>query len=328
MHTLGDPGVLSTAHVPVPRPGQGQVLVRVHAAPISLQDLSIRSGENRAALPLVPGSDAAGDVVLVGPGVTEWSRGDRVIVVGDPPGRPQPGAYADYLSASAADLALIPDNVSFLSSASVVRTFSTAWSALLQDGRLGMNERVVVVGAADPIGIAVVQICRWKGSKVIAVSNGRHAPRLGALGATRVISESAPDLSAHVATALEERGATVVINLTGSQLPASAEMLDQNGRLVLTKGDTPQLLDVQLLVDRQAQVIGSAARIDTADVNHILKLLSEATFLPVIDSIYPLSQAVDAHRRAASEQTFGAVILVPDHLHRSDEEITQLRKES
>jgi NADPH:quinone reductase-like Zn-dependent oxidoreductase len=224
---------------------------------------------------------------------------------------------------SAAELHSIPDNVSFISSASVGRTFSTAWTALFQDGRLGMNERVVVIGAAHPIGIAAVQICRWKGSSIVAVSDGRHAQRLAALGANRVVSLSAPDLADHVRAGLDGQGATVVVNVTGSALPASMQMLDRNGRLVLTGSGPPQLLDVHQLVEQRAHIIGSTAHIDAVDIHHVLKLLSEATFLPVIDSIYPLSKAGEAHRRAESELTFGAVLLVPDHLYRSAEELTE-----
>lgn len=327
LHSPGDPGVLRTMRVPVPRPADGEVLVRVHAVAVSSPDLSIRAGAVPAPLPLLLGSDASGEVVLVGPGVTDWSPSDRVVAVGDTLGRTRSGGYADYLTVSANELHSIPGNVSFLSCASISGTFSTAWSALFRDGRLGMNEEVVIIGAAHPMGIAAVQICGWKGSKVIAVSNGRHARRLGALGAIRVISDSAPDLADRVAAVLDGQGASVVLDLTGSTLPASVQMLNRHGRIVLTGGGDPQLLDVHLLVDRQARVVGASNRIESVDVHHILKLLSEGTFLPVIDSVYPLSKASEAHNRAESNQSFGAVLLVPDRLYGSREEISQLFEE-
>jgi len=327
MDTPGDPGVLRTTRVPVPRPARGQVLVRVHAAMVSSLDLSVRSGAVPVDLPFLPGSDAAGEVLVVGPGVTEWSPGDRVVVVGHSMGLTRAGGYADYLTVSGAELHPIPTNVSFISSTSVGRSFSAAWTALFRDGRLGMNDRVAVIGAAHPIGMAAVQICHWKGSTVIAVSDGRHAPRLRALGAVRVISHSAPDLAARVRAGLGGRGATVVLNVTGSALPASVQMLDRNGRLVLTGGGDPQMLDVHPLIERRAHLIGSAPRIDAVALHQVLELLGEATFLPVIDSIYPLSKIAEAHRRAASQLTFGAVLLVPDHLYTSAEKVTQLGEE-
>jgi NADPH:quinone reductase-like Zn-dependent oxidoreductase len=265
--------------------------------------------------------------MLVGRGVTEWSRGDRVVAISGSMGRTRSGAYADYLAVSSRDLHAIPENVSFLGAVSVGRAFATAWSALFEDGRLGMDERAVVIGAAHSIGIAAVQICRWRDSTVMAVANGRHAPRLGALGATRTISQSAPDLTGHVIAGLGARSATIVLNVTGELLSESLQMLDRNGRLVLTGGGDPQPLDLDVLVDRQAHVMGSSTRVDKVDMHHILKLLSEGTFLPVIDSIYPLSQAARAHQRAESQQVFGAVGLVPDHLYQSTEKITQLHKE-
>ncbi len=328
MQSPGDPGVLAVARAPVPRPGEGQVLIRVQAIAVSSRDLLIRSGRKPHALPDLFGSDAAGEVIVVGRGVTDWSRGDRVIAVGDSIPRTPRGAYSDYQAISSADLQSIPDNVSFLSAASVGRTFATAWVAIFGDGRFGMNERVVVIGADQPTGIAAVQICRWKDSTVIAVANGRHAPRLAALGVTRSISQSAPDLADHVSAGLDAQRATAVINISGSALSDSLRMLDRDGRLVLTGGGDPQPLDIELLVDRQAHVIGASRRVDTTDLNHILKLLGEGTFIPVIDSIFPLSQAARAHQRAEAPQAFGTVLLVPDHLYDLAEEIPEVLEES
>lgn len=110
-------------------------------------------------------------------------------------------------------------------------------------------------------------------------------------------------------------------------LPDSLEMLDVHGRLVVMGGATPQMLDVRRLVESQAQVIGSVGNTDAADVHHIHKLLGEAVFLPVIDSIYPLSEAVPAYQRAESEEAFGAVVLVPDYLFRSREQVTEILEE-
>jgi NADPH:quinone reductase-like Zn-dependent oxidoreductase len=313
----GDAEELRAAPVPVPRPGNRQVLVRVQAALIGPTDIGIRSGSIPAVLPLVIGSDVSGDVVLVGPGVTDCSPGDRVLVLSDSIGRISHGGYADYLVVPSADLHPIPENVSYLSSAAVGRPFSTAWTALFRDGRMGINERVAIVGAADPVGIAAVQICRWKKNPVIAVSNGRHAQRLQAIGATRVVSQSAPNLPDHVKAGLGHRDASLVVNVLGEALAASLEMLDVQGRLVVTTGGVPQMLDTHRLIELQAQIVGSTGGTDATDVSHIHKLLSEATFLPVIDSIYPLSQVGQAHRRAESEDTFGAVLLIPDHLYRS-----------
>jgi NADPH:quinone reductase-like Zn-dependent oxidoreductase len=325
MRTPGDPDVLRATRVPVPRPGKDQVLLRVRAAVVTQP--VIRSGKSPAIIPTFPISDASGEVILVGRGVTGWSRGHRVIAVGDSIGRIQPGRCADYLVVSSGDLHAIPDNVSFLGAVSVGRTFAAAWSALVEDGRLGLTERAVVIGAAHPIGIAAVQICRWRDSPVIAVANGRHAPRLGALGTTRTISQSAPDLAGHVIAGLGGRPANVVLNVTGEKLSESLQMLDRHGRLVLTSGGGPRPLDLHLLVDRHAHVMGSSARVDEVDISHILELLSEGTFLPVIDSIFPLSHATRAHQRTESPEVFGSVLLVPDHLFQSTQKITQPREE-
>lgn len=327
VHSPGDPEELQVTSVPVPRPGPNQVLVRVQAATVGRTDTGVRSGSIPAGFPLVVGSDAAGDVVLVGSGVTECSPGGFVPSSRSAPVLDRPGGHADYVVVPASELHPIPDNVSCISSVSVGRPFSRAWRALFGDGRLGPNERVVVIGAADPVGIAAIQICRWKGSPVIAVSDGRHAQRLQAIGATRVVSQSAPHLPKHVRTGLGHQGASAIVNVLGTALAASLEILDQHGRLVFLGGDVPQMLDIHRLVELDARVSGSAAGADGADVRHIHKLLSEATFVPVIDSIYSLSQVGQAHRRAESEERFGAILLVPDYLDRSAEKLTKLFEE-
>ena len=327
MQDPGGPEVLRTAARPVPRPGTGQVLVRTQAAVVSPVDLSIRSGALAVDLPFLPGTDASGEVLLVGPKVTEWSPGDRVVAISDSMGRTRAGGYADYLLVDATELHSIPDNVSFICGANVGRDFSTAWAALFHDARLGMNERVVVVGAAHPIGIAAVQICHWKGARVIAVSDGRHAQRLTALGANRVISHSAPNLARHVRAGFEGRGATVVINVVDSALPSSVEMLERDGRLVLPGGGDPQLSEVEKLIEPPTSVVGGTTEVDPVDIQHVFKLLGEATLLPVVDSIHPLSEAAAGHRRAEYETTFGAVLLVPDQLHELPHEVCELLEE-
>ena len=109
------------------------------------------------------------------------------------------------------------------------------------------------------------------------------------------------------------------MNVLGEVLDASLEMLDARGRLVVIRGGAPQRLNTRRMVALQAHVIGSAPAADADAVSQILKLVGESTFFPVIDSIYPLSQASQAHRQAESGSGFGAVLLIPDHLYRSAE---------
>jgi NADPH:quinone reductase-like Zn-dependent oxidoreductase len=310
-------GELRIASVPVPRPQANHALVRVRAASVGRVDIGIRSGPSVAEFPVVIGLEAAGDVVMVGSGVTECSPGDRVLVLSSSMGRTRPGGCADYVVVPAAELHAIPDNVSYAASVSVGRPFSTAWTALFREGALSSSHRVAIVGAADPVGIAALQICRWKGNPVVAISSGRHAQRLQAIGATRVVSQSAPNLPDHVKAGLGGQGASLVVNTLGEALAASQDMLDIEGRLIFTTGGAAQLLDTRRLVELRARVIGSADGSDASDVRHIHKLLGEATFLPVIDSIFPMTQANEAHRRARSETVFGAVLLVPDDMFES-----------
>jgi D-arabinose 1-dehydrogenase-like Zn-dependent alcohol dehydrogenase len=111
--------------------------------------------------------------------------------------------------------------------------------------------------------------------------------------------------------------------MAGSLLEASIEMLDRRGRLILAGAGNPQILNTQMVVDRQAHIIGSTTQIKAVDVHHVLKLLSEGTFLPVIDSMYPLSRADEAHPRTENELAFGTSVLVPDQIYHSTDEPAQ-----
>jgi NADPH:quinone reductase-like Zn-dependent oxidoreductase len=196
----------------------------------------------------------------------------------------------------------------------VAHPFATAWEALLHDGRLGMGERVVVIGQSNPAGPAAVQIGRWRQSRVVVVADGHQAPRLRALGADRVISRSAPNLPDHVQAGLGGEKATVVVDVAGAPLQPSLRMLGANGRLVLTAAVESQQVEVDLLIDHRIVIAGSRARFDSVELQHILKLVGDGTFVPVIDSIHPFSQVARAGLRLESVDRIGSVLLVPDDL--------------
>lgn len=310
----GDASDVHTVLVPVPRPRRGGVLVRTRAV-----DLSTSGASRRWSL--------SGEVVLVGSGVTEWSRGDRVVAIAKDPQGGQRRLGADFVVLPAAELHAIPTNVSFLSAAAVAHSFATAWEALFHRGRLGFAERVVVIGASHPAGLAAVQISRWRNCQVVVVADGHQAPRLRALGADRVVSQSAPNLPDHVTAGLGGHRATVVVDVVGAALQPSQRLLDHEGRLVLTAPSEPQLVDTDLLINRRVQILGSGARFDTVDLRHIFKLLSNGIFIPVIDSIHRFSGAAQAFRKAGSADRIGSVLLVPDDLFRSEEKPTRINEE-
>jgi NADPH:quinone reductase-like Zn-dependent oxidoreductase len=261
-------------------------------------------------------------VVIVGGGVTEWSKGDRVVAITE---TPQKGLLtADFAAIPAADLHAVPPNVSFLGAAAVMHPFATAWEALFHSGHQGLGERVVVIGGSNPAALAAVQICRWRKSRIVVVADGHRAPRLRALGADLVVSRSAPDLPRHVIAGLGGP-AGLVIQVEGGPIDQSLAMLGPDGRLVVVGATEPQVVHVDLIVERRIHLIGSQAHFDTVDVDHILKLLSDGTFVPVIDSIHTFSQADRAGLRLESSDRVGSVVLVPDAL--SDQETARIREE-
>ncbi len=328
MHRTGGPKVLRPQRVDRPVPGPGEVLLEVRAVSVSHTDLLIREGTVPAGpLPHIPGGEAAG--LVRDTRSDRFSVGDHVLASSDRLGRDRSGTYADFLTASAGDLYPMPAGVSFVAAAAVGRPFSSAWRALLVDGGLGASrffgarERVLISAASSGVGSAAVQIARWRGATVVAISSGNKATRLMSLGAHRVISRSAPDLGDRVVTAFGGSRASLILDLVGKDtLRESVAMLEPHGRIVCVGTLSGKLaeLDAQALISKEVTIVGSAGAIEAEVMTEILRLVAEGTFHPVIDSILPLSAAASAHQRLGDMATFGRIVLVPDQVYESGRE--------
>ena len=317
MHRRGGPEVLHLETVPVPEPGVGEVLIRVLAATVNHTDLFHRSGRFHIQKPLphTLGMDVAGEIAGVGDGVADWRLGDRVVATFEALGRERDGAYADYTVVPQVELRRIPNGLDTVAAASIGLAFTTAWTALLHTGGLGdADERVVVHAASSGVGSAALQIARWKGAQVIAVSEPPKAARLQALGAAVVVDRGASDLVAPVMDATGGRGASLVLDLVGRcSLAASVAMLADRGRVVCAgtlSGDRAEL-DVMDLIMKHGSVRGSFDAISAADFDTILARFADHSFEPVIDCVLDLRQAREAHERIEAKANFGKVVLVP-----------------
>lgn len=316
MHERGGPDVLRYETVALPQPAPGEVLVRVHAATVNHTDLFHRSGQFsiQKPLPHVLGMDVAGEIVALGAEVAGWAVGERVVATFEALGRERDGAYAEYTTLPVAQLHRIPDGLDDAAAASIGLAFTTAWIALLDQGRLGGDERVVIHAASSGVGTAALQIARWRGAQVIAISDAEKAERLRALGAELVIDRRAPDMVAQVLAATGGHGATLVLDLVGrATLQSSVEMLARRGRIVCVgtlSGDLAEI-NVMDLIMKAATIHGSFGVIRPADFDTILHLFADGTFQPVIDAVLPLAEARAAHERIEARQAFGKIVLAP-----------------
>lgn len=267
---MSSDGTARANPVPVPRPAANEVLIRVRAVAVPE---AVR----------VDAAGMAGEILLAGS--HRWSRGDRVVVLATE--RVRPGGFAEFAALPDDDLFRLPEGISFVTAAGIGPAFSRAWAALITEAQLDRGARVVILGGASPAAAAALQIARWKGARVVAVADGRHARRLTALGADRVVSHSAPDPVERITAAFDGERETLTV-VAGTEY----------GRWIATGGPVVS--------------IGDPPDGDPDALRHIFKLVGEGTLVPVIGAIFPWSEAAAAIARAGDQTNLGAVVLVPE----------------
>jgi NADPH:quinone reductase-like Zn-dependent oxidoreductase len=336
--SFGDAGVLHYAGVPRPRPGPGQVRVRLHAAALNHLDIFIRSGERERDIPLphIPGCDGAGIVDESGEGVANFLPGDRVAISPGIScgtcsactanretfcrsyhviGTRENGTYAEYICVPEANLVRLTGKLSFVEGAAVPLVFITAWHMLVTRAEVKAGETVLVHGAGSGVGSAAIQIAKLHGAHVIATAGADDKlAKAKALGADEAINYKTNDFVAEVRALTGKRGVDVVFEHTGGEVFAkSITALGKGGRLVTCGSTTDYManVDVRYVYSRQLTLMGSWMGWKP-ELEHVMKLFDAPNgrkLNPVIDSVFPLAKAADAHRRMESRQNFGKIVL-------------------
>jgi NADPH:quinone reductase len=318
IHALGGPEVLQYEDVPEPPVDAGQVLIKVAAAGVNYSDLGRRKGTyaRTISLPAILGSEVAGTVVQVGPGVAGFKAGDRVTAW---PGR---GGYAEYVTASAAAIYAIPTNVSFEAAAGMPVVFLTAYHLLKTCARVQPGETVLIQAAASGVGTIAVQLAEHWGARVIATaSTDEKLKRALELGADVLINYSRLDFVPEVMHATNNRGVEIVLESVGGEvLTKSLSCLAPMGRLVIygrASGSLP-MLDPALILTRNMAVIGLhlgmppwRAEMHREPMQELLALVETGKVKPIVDRTFPLQDAGAAHQYLAERRTMGKVLLIP-----------------
>jgi NADPH:quinone reductase-like Zn-dependent oxidoreductase len=326
---FGPPGVMKLEEVPVPEPGSGQVLIRVHAVSVNRTlDCVVRAGKyaRRVTLPLTPGVDPSGVVVKLGPDVAGRKVGDRVTVqlrTGHDSGADSIrnlgahawGGYAEYVTAVADRTALVPDGLDFATATVVSRHAPTAFTLLRQHGQLKAGDWVLVMGAAGGLGSAGVQVAKYLGANVIAAAGSAERVKVGLdLGADAGVNYRAQDLTIEVMRITDGRGVNLVFENIGDPdlFPKAFATLARRGRLVTAGGHGGGIVpvDVNRLYQNHLSIIGATGE-TPEDVTLSLQAAAEGRFKGLIDRIMPLSQAVQAHEWVERRAGIGKVILDP-----------------
>jgi len=333
----GGPEVLIYGERPEPSLAAGQVKVKVGASALNRLDLYTRAGERGLAREFPPsltlGGDCAGEVVEVGGNVTGLKPGDRVavnpkITCGQCPqclsGRddlcPRPkfmgsaidGSYSELAVMPAANVHIIADGVSYENAAAVPTTFLPVWNILVRRGQLKPWETVLVLSASAGVGSAAIQVAKNViGARVIATtSTPEKATRAKELGADEVINYSEEDVTERV-RALTDGGADMVVDHVGADFFAKAfSALKPGGRYGIC-GATTGLrteLHLGLLFSRQIEVFGAFMG-TKADMGQIVAMLNTGAIKPVVDRVFPLEEAANAHRAMEETNFFGKLLL-------------------
>ncbi|KOV96249.1 NADPH-quinone reductase [Streptomyces sp. NRRL B-3648] len=323
LHEHGGPEVLRYDEVPLPEPGPGEVLVRVHAAGVNPPDRYLRGGltsmpgkaDSTVGLPAIPGTDVSGVVEAVAADVDEFVVGDEVFGLLRFPGF-DGSAYAEYVAAPASDLARKPTGIDHVHAAGAPMAGLTAWQFLIEPGHdhpspfqdtphrptaLDAGTTVLINGAAGGVGHFALQLAKWKGARVIAVASGRHASFLSELGADRFIdyTRSRPeDLVRDVDLVLDAVG--------GPQSRRFLRTLKRGGaQFPVLPGD----FDAQETAELGVTVSSAQVRSNGAQLAELGRLLDAGTVRVAIDSTFALADARAAHERADRGHIQGKIVL-------------------
>jgi NADPH:quinone reductase-like Zn-dependent oxidoreductase len=304
LRRYGPSSELECADMPAPAPGPGQLLVRVHASSVNPLDVKLRDGSLRRILPLtfpaVLGFDFAGEIDSSGSGVTGWRVGERVYGRVD---AKTGGAHAELVAVAASVTDLIPERLSFEEAAALPLVGMTALQALRRAG-LAAGEHLLVNGAAGGVGSIAVQLGREFGADVTGVCSIGAAALVAKLGA-RVIDYTKGELDKTT-----ERFDVILDTVFNRPTDALLRVLARRGRYVTTG------FSVQLLVRSMLRRITSGQQfgfvISKADGELMRSLSAEVAggrLVPVVDTIFSLSQIAAAHERVERGHVHGKVIV-------------------
>lgn len=318
-HEFGGTEVLRWEEAPDPRPGPGDVLVRVEAAGVNFADLMRRQGRYHftGEFPAMLGTEAAGTVVRIGADVAGVEPGDRVFCRTS-----APGCQAEMVVVPVSEILRTPAESSSVEAAAIPVVFITAYHMLKTLAPLGRGESVLVHAAASGVGTAAVQLAKVWGARVFATASTEEKLALAArLGADECINYRTHDFVPEVLRRTAGVGVDRVLDCVGGEVLAkSVKALAPGGRLVIygrASGDLPMLSPDEFFA-RNLQLFGLniggapwALERHRAALEECLTLIAGGKVRPVISSVFKMADVARAHAYLAERRTMGKVVLVP-----------------
>jgi len=287
IHSYGGPDVFAFEEAPRPAPGEGEVLIKVHATTVNPFDCAVRagymSGYFNHTLPLILGTDVSGIVEEVGAGVTNVAPGDsvytRVGVFRD-------GAYAEYAVATASDVAFKPASLDHIHAAAIPHALLTAWQALYEIAALEPGQTVLIHGAAGGVGHLAVQLAKLRGAKVIGTASVNR-DFLRELGVDNVIDYSTARFEDSV------RDVDVVLDLVGGDTQQRSWAVLKPGGILVSTVQAPDQAAADAHGVRQGMVF-SAPPIGKV-LTEVAALADAGKIKPEVSKVLPLAEAQQAH---------------------------------
>ncbi|MGA8651473.1 MAG: NAD(P)H-quinone oxidoreductase [Xanthobacteraceae bacterium] len=314
----GGPEVLTPESRPVPKPGAGEILIKIAAAGVNRPDVMqrMRLYPPPPGATDIPGLEIAGEVVARGAGVTRWKDGDRAmaLVVG--------GGYAEYCLAHESHGLPIPPGLSPIEAAAIPETFFTVWYNMFERGRLAAGEAALIHGGSSGIGTTAIQLAKAFGARVVTTAGSpEKCAACIKLGADLAINYKTEDFVAATKKATGDRGADVVLDIIGG------DYIDRNYEAAAVEGRILQIafqasprasVDFRRLMFKRLTHTGSTLRArsvaDKGAIAHavetkVLPLIAAGQVKPVIDSTFKLSDAGAAHARMETSEHIGKIVL-------------------
>lgn len=315
VHEFGAPEVLKLEDFPTPKPGPGQVVVRIRAAGVNPFDTYMRAGiyAIKPPLPYVPGGEGAGVIESVGEGVKQVKPGERVYVA-----HPITGTYAEYTLALESQVHRLPERITFQQGAGIYVAHGTAYHALHHQARAHASETLLVHGASGGVGIAAVQIARAMGMMVIGTAGTDKGLELVRReGAHFAFNHRNAGYHEEIMIATHGLGVDVVLEMLANvNLGNDLKLLAKFGRVIIIGSRGEANIMPRDLMARSASVRGftlwNISDAEAADVHAGLDAgLENGTVRPIVGKEIPLGEAARAHKEVLEPGAFGKIVLIP-----------------
>ncbi len=316
--TPGGPEVLQPRQAAVPVAGPGEILIRVHAAGVNRPDALQRAGKYpmKPGMNPLPGLEVAGEVAALGDGVTEYALGDRVCALTNG------GGYAQFCAVPAGQALPIPEGMDWIQAAAVPETFFTVWANLFGLGDAHTGQRVLIHGGTSGIGTTALMLCREFGIQAFATAGSADKCAAIATLGGEPINYREQDFADVIAEQTDGHGVDVILDIMGaSYLNNNLKSLAMDGHLVMLGflgGGKAHDVDLLSILSKRAVITGSLLRARTgaekaasADQlrEYIWPVLSAGRCLPIIDKVYPYTDAAQAHARMEGGDHIGKIVL-------------------